>query len=110
MNSLPIAIAALLMDVEKELRELRLWQAEPISAEALASTEPFAIDTMNFSQWLQFIFIPRLYGLIEQQLALPTHCSVAPMAEEYFAGMNLYSEPLIAHLRHVDSLLTREES
>lgn len=107
MNNLHIQVAEVLMDVEKELRDLKLWESEMISEEALLSTEPFALDTMNFSQWLQFIFLPRLYLLIEQQGDLPMHCSVAPMAEEYFSGFGLHSAPLVGHLQTIDGLLTR---
>jgi uncharacterized protein YqcC (DUF446 family) len=107
MNDLHIQVAEVLMDVEKELRELQLWQFEMISEEALASTEPFAIDSMSFPQWLQFIFLPRLYALIEQQQELPMHCSVAPMAEEYFSVLSLHSKPLVGHLQTIDELLTR---
>ena len=102
-----IALADILIDLEKELRELRLWEKEPPSADALASVQPFAVDTLNFSQWLQFIFIPRLYDLIEARAALPGNCGVAPMAEEYFQPMGLNSENLISHLRRIDVLLTR---
>ncbi len=107
MNKLHIAVAEVLMDVEQQLRQLQLWEFEMISEEALASTEPFAIDTMNFPQWLQFIFLPRLYSMIEQQIELPKYCSVAPMAEEYFSVLNLHSTPLITHLQKIDNLLTR---
>lgn len=107
MNKLHIAVAEVLMDVEQELRRLELWEFEMISETALASTEPFALDTMSFPQWLQFIFLPRLYFMIEQQQALPMHCSVAPMAEEYFSVLHLHSTPLIRHLQKIDGLLTR---
>jgi uncharacterized protein YqcC (DUF446 family) len=107
MTNLHITVAEVLMDVEQQLRQLQLWEFEMISEEALASTEPFAIDTMSFSQWLQFIFLPRLYFMIEQQMELPKYCSVAPMAEEYFSVLNLHSTPLITHLQKIDNLLTR---
>nr|WP_324258808.1 YqcC family protein [Cellvibrio fontiphilus] len=107
MTNRHISVAAVLMDVEAELRRLQLWQAEMIAEEALASTEPFAIDTMSFPQWLQFMFLPRLYALIEQQQDLPGYCSVAPMAEEYFSVLNLHSAPLVTHLQKIDQLLTR---
>lgn len=107
MTNLHISVAEVLMDVEQELCRLQLWEFEMISEEALASTEPFALDTMSFPQWLQFIFLPRLYFMIEQQQELPMHCSVAPMAEEYFSVLNLHSTPLIRHLQKIDELLTR---
>ena len=102
------SVAEILMDIEKELRELQLWEFESPPAEALASTQPFAIDTLNFAQWLQFIFIPRLYHLIENRHPLPSVSGVKPMAEEYFAPMGLNSASLILHLERVDILLTKQ--
>ena len=100
------SVAEILIDIEKELRELRLWQAEPPSPEALASSEPFALDTLNFPQGLQFIFIPRLYFIIEPRAALPNNCAVAPMAEQYFQVLNLNSVPVIAYLQKIDTVLS----
>ncbi len=106
MNNIHITVAELLIDIEKELRELQLWDSEMISEAALASEQPFAVDTMTFPQWLQFIFLPRMYFIIEQQLQLPANCGIAPMAEEYFSVLNLPSLPLIVHLQKIDALLT----
>lgn len=101
-----ISVAEILIDIEKELRELQLWDFDMPSEEALLSTQPFAIDTLTFPQWLQFIFIPRLYVLIEQRAPLPSVSGVASMAEEYFQVLNLHSAPLISHLHKVDKLLS----
>ena len=35
-------LASLLFEIEKELRTLQLWAVESLSAEALASEQPFA--------------------------------------------------------------------
>lgn len=102
-----IILAELLIDIEKELRGLQLWESDIPSAEALSSSQPFAVDTLNFPQWLQFIFIPRLYVMIEHNADLPNNCGIAPMAEQYFQPQGLNSAPLIEHLRQVDNLLTR---
>lgn len=101
-----IAVAEILIDIEKELRELQLWEYESPSEDALASTQPFAIDTLTFPQWLQFIFIPRLYMMVEQRLPLPRVSGVKPMAEEYFKVLNLNSAALILHLERMDNLLS----
>jgi uncharacterized protein YqcC (DUF446 family) len=106
MNELYITAAEILIDIEKELRELQLWDAEMISEEALLSEQPFAVDTMTFPQWLQFIFLPRLYFMIEQKMQLPGNCGIAPMAEQYFSVLSLNSSPLITHLQKIDELLT----
>lgn len=106
MHNKYIAVAEILANIEKELRELNLWDSVSPSAEALASTQPFAIDTLNFPQWLQFIFVPRLYFMIEQQLPLPNNSSVASMAEQYFQVLSLNSSLLIKHLQKIDKLLS----
>ncbi len=101
-----IVVAEVLIDIEKELRELQLWEFETPSQEALASTQPFAIDTLTFPQWLQFIFIPRLYWMVEQRAPLPSVSGVKPMAEEYFRVLSLNSAKLINHLDAIDTLLS----
>jgi len=106
MNNIYIAVAEVLIDIEKELRELQLWDDEMISEEALASEQPFAIDTMTFPQWLQFIFLPRMYFMIEQKMQLPENCGIAPMGEQYFSVLSLPSSTLIKHLKKIDDLLT----
>lgn len=106
MNPLYISIAETLMDIEKELRGLHLWELEMLPADALASDQPFAIDTMTFPQWLQFIFLPRMYFILDQQLPLPSNCGIAPMAEQYFAPLNIHSSALITYLHQIDALLT----
>ena len=75
-------IAERLIDVEASLRQLNLWAAEPPALHALQSEQPFAIDTLAFEQWLQFIFLPTLYQVLERGAALPDRSVIAPMAEE----------------------------
>ena len=99
-------IAEVLIDIEAQLRQLGQWDAVPPPQEALASSEPFCVDTLTLPQWLQFIFLPTLYRMLEQGEPLPARCGIAPMAEEYFRGMNLASRDLIGLLEHVDQLLS----
>ena len=98
-------VAAVLIDIEAELRRMGCWQAEPPAPEALRSEQPFAIDTLNFAQWLQFIFIPRMQFLLDQQQDLPRASGIAPMAEEYFSGLQLPVEGLLTALQAMDALL-----
>ena len=99
-------VAALLIDIEAHLRQLNLWQAESPSASALASTEPFCLDTLNFDQWLQFVFLPTLYAMLEARQPLPSACAIAPMAEEILPRLGLPSGPLLASLAEIDRVLT----
>jgi uncharacterized protein YqcC (DUF446 family) len=99
-------VAEVLIDIEAQLRQLGQWHRVRPTAEALASQEPFCVDTLTFPQWLQFVFLPTLYGMLEEGQALPKRCGIAPMAEEYFRGTGLRSHDLVAALRRVDSLLS----
>jgi uncharacterized protein YqcC (DUF446 family) len=101
-----IEVAAVLIDIEARLRQLGLWDKLPPSAEALASDQPFCIDTLTLPQWLQFIFLPTIYRMLEQQQPLPDRCAIAPMAEEFFRGSGLPTTELLLALRQVDELLT----
>ena len=84
------------------------WQSALPSEEDLASTAPFCIDTLTLSQWLQFVFIPRLSAIVEQVQPLPQSCQITPMVEEYFGGLGINSEALVAHINQLDTLLSLE--
>ena len=76
-------VAEVLIDVEAHLRQLGHWDKVPPSSNALASDQPFCVDTLTLPQWLQFIFLPTIYGMLDSGEALPARCGIAPMAEEY---------------------------
>ncbi|CAA0109992.1 putative protein YqcC [Zhongshania aliphaticivorans] len=103
-------VAAVLMDIEAELRSIGCWDLQAPPPEALRSEQPFAVDTLTFSQWLQFIFIPRMQFLIDQKQPLPNASGIAPMAEESFRGMQLPIKGLITALQTVDALLGSQSS
>ena len=94
------------MDLEAQLRNLRLWQVQRPSVEALASQQPFCIDTLSFPQWLQFVFIERLQLMIAEQEPLPSACHIAPMAEEYFKTTDYTVSEVLNCLRTIDELLS----
>lgn len=77
-----LAVASMLLDIEAELRDLHWWEAQAPSAEALSSTMPFCADSLQFHQWVQFVFLPRMHALIDNRQPLPTVCGIAPMLEE----------------------------
>jgi uncharacterized protein YqcC (DUF446 family) len=100
--SIYIEVAALLIDIEAELRRLQQWQSETPSAEALASTEPFCVDTLTFVQWLQFIFLPRMHALMASRQLPPGRCQLKPLAEEYFGGAHLDTDELLRVIGALD--------
>ena len=101
-------IAEVLIDVEAQLRQLGLWDKIPPSSQALASAEPFCVDTLTLPQWLQFVFIPTLYQMLEAGESLPDRCGIAPMAQEFFRGSGLAIGDLLLSLERIDELLSVE--
>ncbi len=99
-------VAALLIDVEAHLRQLDLWESESPPAVALASTQPFCVDTLTLPQWLQFIFLPRMYQLLDAGEPLPAKCGIAPIAEEYFPDLGPVGDQLLTALGRIDELLS----
>ena len=99
-------IAEVLIDIEAQLRQLGLWDKIPPSSQALASTEPFCVDTLTLPQWLQFVFIPTMYQLLEEGAVLPERCGIAPMAEEFFLGNGHGIDELVLALEKIDDLLS----
>jgi uncharacterized protein YqcC (DUF446 family) len=97
-----VEIASLLIDIEAELRRLQQWDAQPPSAEALASTEPFCVDTLSFPQWLQFIFLPRMHVLAASEQLPPGRCEITPLAEQYYGEGKLGVKPLLHALDALD--------
>ncbi|MCG7498381.1 YqcC family protein [Vibrio sp. Of7-15] len=74
---------SLLLDkLEQALIAHDLWQSTSPTKEALASVEPFAVDTLSCTEWLQWIFIPKMRHLVEMKMALPMGFSIAPYVEE----------------------------
>ena len=103
-------LTELLHTLESEMRAQGRWEEQPPSAEALASTEPFAVDTLDFDQWLQWMFLPRLNEMLAMQLPLPTNCAVCPMAEEVYGIEDIGGERLRTIIAQIDELLTEHGS
>jgi uncharacterized protein YqcC (DUF446 family) len=49
-----------LSEIETEMKQIGLWQNEALMSEQYQFHQAFAMDTMSFSQWLQFVFIPKV--------------------------------------------------
>ncbi|ROM23230.1 pseudouridine synthase [Pseudomonas protegens] len=100
-------IAEQLLLIERELRVQGLWGDAVPSAEALASTQPFAVDTLEFEQWLQWIFLPRMKMILEQDLPLPNASGIQEMAEMVFSTrpMQGRDQQLRVLLKEFDQLI-----
>jgi len=79
-------IAESIAGIESEMKRIGYWSAEPLPAQAYQFTAAFAMDTMAFSQWLQFIFIPRVRQILEEQGSFPSDSMVGAHAVREFDG------------------------
>lgn len=98
-------VDSLLQQLQQIMSRLALWQDQSPPPQALASTQPFCVDTLTFPQWLQFVFYERMQMLIIERAPLPGQCGIAPMAELYFQAQAVDGQELISLLGDLDSLL-----
>ena len=54
--------------------------------EALASVEPFCVDCLTFSEWLQWVYIPKMHAYMNEHGRLPAASGLVPIAEEAWKG------------------------
>jgi uncharacterized protein YqcC (DUF446 family) len=98
-------LTQLLDELEAELRSQDFWSDVPPSPEALASDQPFAIDTLSLPEWLQWIYIQRLRALIDARLPLPIGASVRPYAEEALKHEKRPTGQLLLIIDRIDEYL-----
>src|SRR5215510_8862798 len=71
--------------IEAEMRQVGFWQGQPIRPEQLKFKKAFAMDTMTFTQWLQFVFVPRVREAVPSN-SFPSSSSVGTQAVREFDG------------------------
>ncbi|WP_263081230.1 YqcC family protein [Endozoicomonas sp. Mp262] len=98
-------VLALLTAMEQELKTLGLWETMPPSIEALSSATPFCMDTLRMTQWLQWLFIPRVRAILDQGAALPVGANMKPYAEEAFSVDGVKSVTLLEIIGQFDQLM-----
>jgi uncharacterized protein YqcC (DUF446 family) len=81
-------VEILIIKLEQSLRGANLWSNGAPSFEALQSKLPFAFDTMPFEQWLQFVFIPKMFEMVSNKSSLPDNLKLLPMAEQSLDNVN----------------------
>jgi uncharacterized protein YqcC (DUF446 family) len=92
----------IIAEIEAEMHRIGLWQAEPLQLEQYQFSEAFAMDTMTFSQWLQFIFIPRVRDSAASGI-FPSTSQVTIQAIREFEGVPEASH-LVTLLSNFDKL------
>ncbi len=85
----------LLQQLEQQMRQCSLWSSVAPSDEALASVEPFAIDSLQPEEWLQWVFIVKINAMIDAQMPLPKGFSIHPYFGEVWKNATDKAELLV---------------
>jgi uncharacterized protein YqcC (DUF446 family) len=88
--------------IEAEMRRIGFWESEPLRPEQMEFTQAFAMDTMTFAEWLQFIFLPRVREAAASN-RFPSGSSVGAQAVREFDG-NPDADTLVTLLSEFDAL------
>ena len=89
-------------EIEAEMRRIGMWTSETPSPEQMDFNEAFAMDTMSFSWWLQFVFLPRVHEAAAAN-RFPSSSSVATQAVREFDG-EPNADRLLSLLSEFDAL------
>lgn len=98
-------ILRLLDAVQAELETKGLWQTLAPAPDKMMSTEPFSIDTLSFTEWLQWIYLARLRAMIDAGAQLPSGALVFPYAEEALKAENVDAPQLLTLIKELDKRL-----
>lgn len=101
-------ITVTLAVIERELRRLDAWESIMPTPERLASEVPFAHDTLEFTQWVQWIFLPRFRAVLEGGHPLPTSCAITPVAEDAVEKLAGDTDALLDAIREIDRLVASQ--
>ena len=69
------------------MRRLGVWRNTPLPFEAYMFKKAFAVDTMTFLEWLQFVFLARARELVMAGRPLPKGGGVGTLAVREFDGL-----------------------
>ncbi|MGB3597993.1 MAG: YqcC family protein [Pseudomonas neustonica] len=98
------ALAGALRVLEAELLALGLWGNVRPHDSRLNSAVPFALDTLSFEEWLQWVFLPRMAAYVASRSRPSTACHLQPMGEEAFACLGRRKLGLLMALGEVDRM------
>ena len=98
-------LLVLLVELEQELRQLGYWERQAPSVHALQSPQPFCVDTLDFSQWLQWVFVPRMQSIVHSDHALPQQCAIYEMAAVVYREQPAAVAGLLSCLKSIDAAI-----
>ncbi|HEX8231457.1 MAG TPA: YqcC family protein [Chloroflexia bacterium] len=92
--------------IETEMKRTGMWSLTPPPPEAFQFLAAFAMDTMPFVHWLQFVFISRVREIVAAQGEFPGSSQLGAQAVREFDGITEASG-LLALLSDFDYFIGR---
>ena len=108
MQKKNIAAGRLLDKIESELKQIGYWQSTPLPEEKLDYMGAFGMNTMAFSQWLQFVFLPQARKAVSGEREFPSESNVSGQAIREFDG-DPNAEALVSLLCEFDAVVESSE-
>jgi uncharacterized protein YqcC (DUF446 family) len=105
-GEIPTQIPALVDCIELELRKIGLWERHRPPEDVFSSKLPFKLDTMNIAQWLQWVFVPQMRGILRNRKPLPISCDIHSFASARLTGQGDSVRRLLTFISRLDSLIT----
>ena len=105
MHDIPSRIADVLLEVEATFRTSGRWDQYQPPETAFVSEQPFCIDTLNFEQWLQWVFLPRMKQILEHRKPLPRKSAIFPYAEGHLRKGDPPATNLLTLIKRFDDLI-----
>ena len=93
----------MLHELEATLLKFKFWQQNSIAVEQV--TTPFGVGQIQFTEWLQFIYLPKMKTLLQKGAAIPK-AEITPYAEEALPQVEGRNELLKCTLK-LDNLSAR---
>ena len=83
----PSAIRHKVEEIKAEMHRIGYWDIQEPAPEAYENMGAFGMNTMAFAQWLRYVFVPRIEGLLESDGPWPYNSSVGVHAVREFDGV-----------------------
>lgn len=99
-------ILFLLDALEEELKEIKWWEERSPTDEALSSCVPFCADTLTFTQWLQWVYLPKMRDYVITNGKAPAKSNLYAIAEIAWAGSAQDCARLYSIIQALDVLST----
>ncbi len=100
-------LADLILNIEAEMRKIALWDLSPPTDAALHSLAPFCHDTLQFYQWLQWVFLPKMKMAIETENDMPSSSDIFPLAEYRLKKSGQNCQQLLSYILQFDRLISK---